>query len=92
MIPAKTLDRAISNIKYRLGKYYVRMGLTPFPQKEYVEIFPTPPLPRDPYVINEWPLRATGVIILGTWRDEGDSNGLSYCEFVKCCIPQKCAT
>jgi len=31
MIPAKPLDRAISNIKYRLGKYYVRMGL-PRPQ------------------------------------------------------------
>ena len=31
MIPAKPLDRAISNIKYRLGKYYVRMGLTPLP-------------------------------------------------------------
>ena len=44
MIPAKLLDRAISNIKYRLGKYYVRMGLTPSsPHKyEYVEIFPTP--------------------------------------------------
>ena len=25
MIPAKSLDRAISNIKYRLGKYYVRV-------------------------------------------------------------------
>ena len=33
MIPAKPLDRAISNIKYRLGKYYVRMGLTPSPLK-----------------------------------------------------------
>ena len=31
MIPAKPLDRAISNIKYRLGKYYVRMGLTHMP-------------------------------------------------------------
>ena len=28
MIPVNPLDRAISNIKYRLGKYYVRMGLT----------------------------------------------------------------
>ena len=28
MIPAKPLDRAISNIKYRLEKYYVKMGLT----------------------------------------------------------------
>ena len=43
MIPAKTRDRAISNIKYRLGKYYVRMGFTPFPPKqEYVEIFQIP--------------------------------------------------
>ena len=31
MIPAKP-DRAISDIKYRLGKYYVRMGLTAPPQ------------------------------------------------------------
>ena len=29
MVPAKPLDRAISNIKYRHEKYYVRMGLTP---------------------------------------------------------------
>ena len=29
MIPAKALDRAICNTKYRLGKYYLRMGLTP---------------------------------------------------------------
>ena len=43
MIPAKPLDRAISNIKYRLGKYYVRMGLTPSPH-------------RDPCVLNEWSL------------------------------------
>ena len=29
----QTLDRAISNIKYRLRKYYVRMGLTlPLPE------------------------------------------------------------
>ena len=28
MIPAKPLDRAISDIKYLLGKYYVRMGMT----------------------------------------------------------------
>ena len=32
MIPAKPLDWAIYDIKYRLGKYYVRIGLTP-PQK-----------------------------------------------------------
>ena len=31
MIPAKPLDHAIFNIKYRLGKYYVRMGLAPSP-------------------------------------------------------------
>ena len=54
MIPAKPLDRMISNIKYILGKYYVRMGLTPAPpQSMYVEIFPTSPLPRDPYLIKE---------------------------------------
>ena len=47
MIPAKPFDRAISKIKYQLGKYYVRMGLTPPPLKyEYVEIFPTPPTSR----------------------------------------------
>ena len=28
MIPAKPLDRAISNIKYQIGKYYVRFGST----------------------------------------------------------------
>ena len=27
MIPAKQLDRAISNIKYRFEKYYLRMGM-----------------------------------------------------------------
>jgi hypothetical protein len=42
MIPAKPLDRVISNMKYQLGKYYVRMGLTPSSPK-YVEIFSTPP-------------------------------------------------
>jgi hypothetical protein len=41
MTPVKPLDRAISNIKYRLGKYYVRMDLPPSPK--YVEIFPTLP-------------------------------------------------
>ena len=56
MIPAKPLDRAIYNIKYQLGKYYVRIGLTPPPKYEYVDIFPTPPLLREPYVINKWPL------------------------------------
>ena len=56
MIPAKPLGRAISNIKYQLGKYYLRMGLTPLPPKyEYVEIFPTPP-PSRALRNNEWPL------------------------------------
>ena len=36
MIPAKPLDRAISNRKYRLGKYYIRMGLTPPPQNKSI--------------------------------------------------------
>ena len=57
MIPAKPLDRAISNIKYRLGKYYERMDLTPPPKVRGCRDFPNPAsLPRDPYVINEWPL------------------------------------
>ena len=58
MIPAKPLDRAISNIKYRLGKYYLRMGLTPSPCKSRVcrDFSNYPPLPREPYVINEWAL------------------------------------
>ena len=57
MIPVKPLDRAISNIKYRLGEYYVRMGLTPLPTVRVCRDFSRlPPLPRDPYVINEWPL------------------------------------
>ena len=39
-------------------------GFDPLPLKQgYVEIFPTPSLPRDPYVINEWPL-SHGVIII----------------------------
>ena len=52
MIPAKPLDRAISNIKYQVGKYYVRMGLS-------MERFFQPSPPQDPYVINEWPLTHT---------------------------------
>ena len=56
MIHAKPLARAISNIKYRLIKYYVRMRLTPPPQVRVCRNFPTPPLSRDPYAINEWPL------------------------------------
>ena len=55
MILAKPLDRAISIIKYRLGKYYIRMGLTP-PQVRVCRDFSTPP--RDLFVINEWPLIA----------------------------------
>ena len=45
MIPAKPLDLAISNIKYRLGKYYVRMGLTLSPPKVRVcrDFFNPPP-------------------------------------------------
>ena len=58
MIPAKPLDRAIPNIKYRLGNYYIRMGLTPLLPKVRVsrDFSNSPPLPRDAYVINEWPL------------------------------------
>ena len=33
MTPAKPLDRAISNIKYQLGKCNARMGLTHSPLK-----------------------------------------------------------
>ena len=45
MIPAKSLDRAISNINYRLGKYNVRMGLTPLPKVRVCrEIFKPPSL------------------------------------------------
>ena len=59
MILTKPFDCAISNIKYRLGKYYVRMGLTPRLSKVRVcRDFSNPPLPQDPYVINEWPLTA----------------------------------
>ena len=54
MIPTKPLDRAISNIKFRLGKYYVRKGFDPL--SKVCRDFSKPPLPRDPYVINEWPL------------------------------------
>ena len=42
MIPAKPLDCAFSNIKYRLGKYYVSMGLTP-PKVRVCIDFSTPP-------------------------------------------------
>ena len=44
MIPAKPLDHTISDIKYRLGKYYVRLDFTPSPQSKSVEIVPTPSL------------------------------------------------
>jgi hypothetical protein len=45
MILAKPLDRPISNIKYRLGKYYVRMDLTPLPKVRVCRDFsnPSPP-------------------------------------------------
>ena len=43
MILAKPLDRAISNIKYPLGKYYVRMGLTPLPKVRVCRDFLQPP-------------------------------------------------
>ena len=58
MIPVKPLDRAISNVrvKHRLGKYYVRKGLIP-PKVRVCRDFSIPPFPRNPYVINEWPLR-----------------------------------
>ena len=53
MISAKPLDHAISNIKYRLGKYYVRMGLTPPSQsKSMYRFFQTPP-PSGP-LHNKW--------------------------------------
>ena len=56
MIPAKPLDRAISDKKIPTSKYYVRMSLTPSPQSKSMQRFfqPSPPiLSRDPYVINE---------------------------------------
>ena len=46
MIPAKPLDRAISNIKYRLEKYYVKMGLTPSPQVRVCGDYSNPPTPE----------------------------------------------
>ena len=57
MIPAKPLG-AISNIKYRLGKYYLRIGLSPLHPKVRVRrnFSNLPSLPRDPCVINEWRL------------------------------------
>ena len=42
MIPSKPLDRAISNIKYRLGKYYVRMGLTHLPKVRLCQLSHVP--------------------------------------------------
>ena len=56
MIPAKPVDCAISNIKYRLGEYYVRMGLTPSPPRKgrvSRDFFNPSPTPRDPNVMNE---------------------------------------
>ena len=43
MIPGKPLDRAISNINYRLGKYCVGMGLTPSSHVSVRKILQTPP-------------------------------------------------
>ena len=45
MIPGKPLDRTIYNIKYRLGNYYVRMGLTPLPKVRVYRDFSNPPPP-----------------------------------------------
>ena len=67
MIPSKPLDRAISNIKYRLVKYYVRMGLTPLSKVRVCRDFSNPPSrPRDPYVINEW--SPTQILQYGCWK------------------------
>ena len=38
MIPAKPLDRAISNTNYRLGKYYVWPGLIYYENQISAEI------------------------------------------------------
>ena len=46
MIAAKPLDRAFLNIKYRLGKYYVRMGLTLPPKVRICIDFSDPPPTR----------------------------------------------
>ena len=46
MIPAKPLDRAISNIKYRFGKE----------SKGMLRFFQPPSLHRNLYLIDEWPL------------------------------------
>ena len=43
MIPAKPLAGAISNIKYRLEKYYIRMGWTPPPKVRVCKDFFNPP-------------------------------------------------
>ena len=42
LIPVKPLDRAIFNIKYPLGKEYVRMGLTPLPKVRVCRDFSNP--------------------------------------------------
>ena len=55
MIPPKPLDRAIYNIKYRLGKYR-KNGFDSPPQSKSMQRFFQNPLPRNPYVINEQPL------------------------------------
>ena len=74
MIPAKPLDRAISNITYRLGKYYVRMGLTPLPKVRRVCRFFQPPPPSEPYVTNEWPLTTKSKILLPHHFYNSESN------------------
>ena len=43
MITAKQIDRAISNIKYRFGKFNVRMGLSPLPKVRVCRDFSNPP-------------------------------------------------
>ena len=52
MVPAKPLDRAISNIKYRLGKFYVRMDFTPPPKVRVCSDFSNPPSPPSGPLLN----------------------------------------
>ena len=51
IIPAKPLDRAIYNIKYRRGKYYVRIYLTTLLKIRICRDFSQPSPYRDLYVI-----------------------------------------
>ena len=57
MILAKPPDRAISNIK-SAWKILRKHGFDPLPpkSKSMQRFLQLPPFPRDPYVINEWPL------------------------------------